>query len=131
MENGATSCEVEAMPVELFHDRRNPFLDDLVFFKLNIMQDPLDLDVALLHGVALLLDGLKVFFQLVERVDERFTIIHCHFMLLHESLMFFVKNMVVHLQIRELSGAFAEATLKVGKSHSVSVEESVRFEDSV
>ena len=131
MKHGAASCEVEALPIELLHDRHDPFFDELVFFKLNIMQDPLDLDVALLHGVALLLDGLKVFFQLVERVDERFTIIHCHFMLLHESLMFFVKNMVVHLQIRELSGAFAEATLKVGKSHSVSVEESVRFEDSV
>lgn len=115
MKHGAASCKVEALPIELLHDRHDPFFDELVLLKLNIMQDPLDLYVALLQGIALFFDCFKVFFQLVEGVDERFTVIDRHFMLFHESLVLLVEDVVVHLQVGKLTEALSEASLKMRK----------------
>lgn len=42
-----------------------------------------------------------------------FSVIHGHFMLFHQRLVFFMKDMVVHLQICELSGALAEPPFKM------------------
>ena len=79
----------------------------------------------------MLLDRFIVFLQLVEPFNKSFSVIHGHFMLFHQRFVFFMKDMVVHLQICELSGALAEPPFKCGRSQSVIVVASVRFEVSV
>ena len=119
MVDTSKSRHIQWLSIHLFHDLGDAIFDQHVLAEPHIKKNCALLTIAALHFKKSSLHGITLFFyliisflELVEGCDEGFSIVHNDLVLIHQGLVFLMECMVIHLQVRELSGAITKSSFK-------------------